>query len=150
MEDSTVATLKHSRRVDELMLELIGEVQGRLTKHDASKLSPEEKDVFDVYSPMLKECTYGSPEYWGYLEAMKPALAYHYANNRHHPEHFTNGVDGMTLVDLVEMLSDWKAATERHDDGNLEKSLEIQRQRFGLSNQLVNILRNTAVEAGWI
>ena len=150
MEDSTVATLKHSRRVDELLLELMWEIGLRVTKHDESKLSPEEKDVFDEYSPKLRDCTYGSEEYWGYLEAMKPALAHHYANNRHHPEHFENGVNGMTLVDLVEMLSDWKAATERHADGNLEKSLEIQRERFGLSDQLVSILRNTAVEAGWI
>jgi hypothetical protein len=150
MEDSTVATLKHSRRVDELLLELMWEIGLRVTKHDESKLSPEEKDVFDEYSPKLRDCTYGSKEYWGYLEAMKPALAHHYANNRHHPEHFENGVDGMTLVDLVEMLSDWKAATERHADGDLGKSLEIQRERFGLSDQLVSILRNTAVEAGWL
>lgn len=150
MEDSTLATLTHSRRVDELLLQLVGEIQGRVTKHDASKLSSEEKDVFDEFSPKLKDSTYGSDEYWEYLRAMKPALDHHYANNRHHPEHFENGVDGMTLVDLVEMLSDWKAATERHDTGDLEKSLEIQQKRFNLSDQLVSILRNTAVEAGWI
>ena len=45
-----------------------------------------------------------------------------------------SGVNDMTLVDLVEMLADWKAATERHDDGDLAKSLEIQRERFGLSD----------------
>lgn len=150
MEDSSLATIKHSRRVDELLLQMISEIQARVTKHDASKLSPEEKDVFDEFSPKLKDSTYGSEEYWEYLRAMKPALEHHYANNRHHPEHFENGVDGMTLVDLVEMLSDWKAATERHDTGDLEKSLEIQKQRFNLSDQLVAILRNTAVEAGWV
>ena len=150
MEDSTVATLTHSRRVDVLLMELMWEVGLRVGQHDASKLEDPEKHTFDVYSPMLRDCTYGSPEYWGYLEAMKPALEHHYANNRHHPEHFENGVSGMTLVDLIEMLADWKAATERHADGDLEKSLEIQRERFGLSDQLVSILRNTAVEAGWI
>lgn len=150
MEDSTLATLKHSRRVDELLLELIAELMLRLTKHDASKLSSEEKDVFDEFSPKLKDSTYGSEEYWGYLASMKPALDHHYANNRHHPEHFENGVDGMTLIDVFEMLSDWKAATERHDDGDLEKSLEIQQKRFSLSDQLVSILRNTAREAGWL
>lgn len=134
MEDSTLATLKHSRRVDELLLELIAELMLRLTNHDASKLSPEEKDVFDEFSPKLKDSTYGSEEYWGYLASMKPALDHHYANNRHHPEHFENGVDGMTLIDVFEMLSDWKAATERHDDGDLEKSLEIQQKRFSLSD----------------
>jgi hypothetical protein len=56
----------------------------------------------------------------------------------------------MTLVDVIEMLADWKAATERHEDGDLAKSLEIQRERFGLSDQLVAILRNTAEQFRWI
>lgn len=150
MEDSTLATLKHSRRVDELLLQLMAEIGLRVTKHDASKLEDPEKSTFDEFSPKLRDSTYGSDEYWSFLDAMKPALEHHYANNRHHPEHFENGVDGMTLVDLVEMLSDWKAATERHTDGDLEKSLEIQKKRFNLSDQLVSILRNTAKDAGWI
>lgn len=150
MEDSTLATLKHSRRVDELLLQLMAEIGLRVTKHDASKLEDPEKSTFDEFSPKLRDSTYGSDEYWSFLDAMKPALEHHYANNRHHPEHFENGVDGMTLVDLVEMLSDWKAATERHTDGDLEKSLEIQQKRFSLSDQLVSILRNTAREAGWL
>jgi Family of unknown function (DUF5662) len=54
----------------------------------------------------------------------------------------------MTLVDLIEMLADWKAATERRDDGDLAKSLEIQQERFGLSDQVVAILRNTAERFG--
>lgn len=149
-EDSTVATLKHSRRVDVLLMELMWELGLRVTQHDASKLEDPEKATFDEYSPKLRDCTYGSEEYYGYLDAMRPALIHHYANNRHHPEHFVNGVNGMTLIDLIEMLADWKAAGERHADGDLEKSLSIQRERFGLSDQLVSILRNTAVEAGWL
>jgi hypothetical protein len=59
---------------------------------------------------------------------MGDGLKHHYSHNRHHPEFFgEDGVDGMTLVDLIEMLADWKAATERHDDGDLAKSLEIHR-----------------------
>jgi Family of unknown function (DUF5662) len=57
---------------------------------------------------------------------MKPALGHHYAANRHYLEHFANGVNDVTLVDLVEMLADWKAATERSDTGDLRKSLEIE------------------------
>lgn len=149
-EDSTVATLKHSRRVDVLLMELMWEIGLRVTQHDASKLEDPEKETFDTYSPLLRDCTYGSDEYKGYLAAMQPALVHHYANNRHHPEHFPNGINGMTLVDLVEMLADWKAATERHADGNLERSLQINKDRFGMSDQLVDILHNTAREAGWI
>lgn len=150
MEDSTIATLRHSRRVDELLLELMWEIGLRVTKHDASKLEPPEKEIFDEFSPKLKALTYGSEEYFECLRQMQAGLKHHYENNRHHPEHFENGVAGMTLVDLIEMLADWKAATERHDDGDLGKSLEIQKQRFGISDQLSSILHNTAVEAGWL
>lgn len=148
--DSTVDTLKHSRRVDQLLLQMIVAIQGRVTLHDASKLEDPEKAIFDEYGPKLKTSTYGSDEYKGFLSEMKVALDHHYASNRHHPEHFENGVDGMTLVDLVEMLADWKAASERHADGDLAVSLGIQKTRFGLSDQLASILENTARDAGWI
>lgn len=147
---SLLATLQHSRRVDELLLQMTMLAQGRITKHDLSKMEEPELAIFDEYSPKLKDTTYGSDEYWEYLGHMEVALQHHYANNRHHPEHFITGVDGMTLIDLVEMLADWKAATERHADGDLERSLIIQQERFGLTHQLVSILRNTAKELGWV
>jgi hypothetical protein len=89
-------------------------------------------------------------EYKGYLEAMGAGLKHHHEANRHHPEHFDGGVNDMTLVDVIEMVADWKAATERHDDGDLARSLEIQQERFELSDQLVAILWNTAKHFGWL
>jgi len=50
----------------------------------------------------------------------------------------------MNLVDFVEMFLDWRAATERHEDGNIFKSIEINKDRFEISEQLCEILRNTA------
>lgn len=150
MSDSTLATLQHSRRVDELLLQVISGIQSRVTKHDLSKMEDPELQIFDEFSPKLKDSTYGSDEYKGFLEEMGSGLRHHYANNRHHPEHYPNGIEGMTLVDLVEMLCDWKAATERHDDGDLDRSLWIQRDRFHITDQLLSILRNTATEAGWL
>jgi hypothetical protein len=148
--DSTGDTLKHSLRVGELMVQAIGELCERSVRHDRSKIEPEERDTFDEFSPKLKESTYGSDEYKGFLADMKPALDHHYAANRHHPEHFADGVDGMTLVDVIEMLADWKAAGERHANGSMERSLKIQRDRFGLSDQLLAILTNTAQHFGWL
>lgn len=148
--DSTADTLRHSLRVGELMGRIITELVARSTKHDISKTRPPELEIFNEFTPKLKGSTYGSDEYKGFLEAMGAGLAHHYANNRHHPEHFENGVDGMTLVDVIEMLADWRAATERHDDGNLGKSLRIQKERFGLSEQLFNILWNTAAVFRWL
>ena len=148
--DSRPDTFAHSQRVGELMIQVIKEALERSTCHDRSKTESPEVEVFDEYTPKLKTSTYGSDEYKGFLAAMGEGLKHHYANNRHHPEHFKNGVNDMTLVDLIEMLADWKAATERHADGDLAKSLDIQQERFGLSDQLLEILWNTATRFGWI
>jgi hypothetical protein len=112
--------------------------------HDQSKLESPEVEAFTEYTPKLAGCTYGSEEYKGYLAAIKPALDHHYANNKHHPEHWANGVNDMNLLDVLEMLCDWKAASERHNDGNIQKSIEINSKRFNLSPQLTEILKNTA------
>lgn len=50
----------------------------------------------------------------------------------------------MNLMQLVEMWLDWCAACKRNKDGNILKSLEINKDRFKLSNQLYRILCNTA------
>lgn len=60
-----------------------------------------------------------------------------------------SGINGMDLFDILEMFFDWKAATERHNDGNIYKSLEYNKGRFNLSDQLFNIYWNTAVRLGY-
>jgi Family of unknown function (DUF5662) len=148
--DSRPATLAHSQRVGELMIQMIKEALDRSTCHDRSKTESPEVEIFDEFTPKLNDLTYGSDEYKQALKDMGPALVHHYANNAHHPEHHSNGLNGMTLVDLIEMLADWKAATERHADGNLYSSLIINQKRFNMSGQLFDILINTAKEYGWL
>jgi hypothetical protein len=137
--------LEVARRLNEIATMLIH----RWTAHDCSKLEDPELETFVRMTPKLKGSTYGSEQYKVFLAEMKPALDHHYAQNRHHPEHFPDGVDGMNLVDLVEMLCDWKAATARHADGDIERSLEVNMDRFGLSPQLVSILGNTIRDLDW-
>lgn len=55
-----------------------------------------------------------------------------------------SSVGGMNLVDVIEMFSDWRAATERHHDGNLRTSIAKNALRFAMSPQLVKIFENTA------
>lgn len=50
---------------------------------------------------------------------------------------------GMNLIDILEMICDWKAATLRHDDGDISKSIEINQKRFGYSDEMKQILKNT-------
>lgn len=60
-----------------------------------------------------------------------------------------NGMAGMSLLDLVEMLADWKAATERHDTGDIDRSIDINSERFGYDEMLRSIFHNTVREMGW-
>lgn len=137
-------TQLHINEVQRLIRLFATELLKRGEQHDQSKHSPEEADVFDEYSGRLKGLTYGSPEYKACLEAMKPALDHHYRVNRHHPEHFNDGLFGMNLLDLVEMFLDWYAASKRHADGNIYESIDKNFTRFGLSEQVRSILKNTA------
>lgn len=137
-------TFRHIERVRNLLNVCVQDLIRRGELHDQTKLESPEVEAFTEYTPKLAACTYGSDEYKGYLAAIKPALDHHYANNRHHPEHHKEGVNDMNLLDIMEMLCDWKAASERHNDGNIRKSIEINANRFSLSPQLVRILENTA------
>lgn len=74
---------------------------------------------------------------------MGVALEHHYANNRHHPEHHKDGIRGMTLVDIVEMFCDWKAASMRHNNGDMLTSIEKNKERFKYSDELEQIFKNT-------
>lgn len=137
-------TLKHIRNVKKYMSIVHNLITNRALDHDRTKLESPELEVFTEYTPKLANSTYGSDEYKGFLKEMNVALKHHYENNRHHPEHFENGINDMNLIDIVEMLCDWKAATLRHNNGDLLRSIEINAGRFGYDNQLKQILINTA------
>jgi hypothetical protein len=141
--DSRIETYRHIQTVQRLMGRLIADLQHRQQVHDQSKLVSPEVEIFDEFTPKLASSTYGSEEYKGFLTAMKPALDHHYAANSHHPEHYREGIRGMSLLDLVEMLADWKAATMRHANGDIRHSIEINQKRFGYSDELKQIFLNT-------
>lgn len=142
--DSSKDTLLHKRRINELLLLAAKEIMNRAVEHDNSKLESPEKIQFDEFTPKLGKSSYGSDEYSEFLSGLKIALDHHYTNNTHHPEHYENGVNGFDLFDLMEMFFDWKASSERHEDGDIYKSIEINKKRFGLSDQVVDIFKNTA------
>lgn len=147
--NSAPDTLRHIKRVNELLSNCAIELLERGKNHDSSKLERGEREYFDRVGERLKGLEYGSDEYKASLKELEPALEHHYANNPHHPEHYEDGVDSMNLFDVLEMLVDWKAAGERHDTGSIFKSLEYNKVRFSISPQLLRILENTANYIGW-
>lgn len=146
--DSRPDTYHHIGVVRSYLGQVIKELLDRADGHDASKLVDPELDTFNEYTPKLKESTFGSDEYKGFLIGMGEGLQHHYANNRHHPEHHYDGINDMTLIDLVEMICDWIAATKRHNDGDIHRSIDINQERFRYDDQLCQILHNTADALG--
>lgn len=146
--DSRPDTLEHIRQVRLYLSVVITKLKQRRTDHDASKLQSPEVEGFDEFTPQLRLLTYGSPEYEAARTGLGVALEHHYAHNSHHPEHYERGICGMSLLDLVEMVCDWKAATMRHADGDIRKSVEINQERFNYTNELKHIIVNTLRELG--
>lgn len=58
-------------------------------------------------------------------------------------------INAMSLLDSAEMLADHKAAGGRYKDGSIAQSMEVNRKRFGYSDQLYHIFWNTIRELGW-
>lgn len=136
-------TLRHMETVRNFLQVCIGELLQRGMQHDQTKLEPPEADTFEAYTPKLRGAAYGSEEYKTFLKEMAPALKHHYATYRHHPEHHAGGMQDMTLIDLLEMLCDWKASSMRMLDGDIYKSLDMNQQRFGYSDETKRFMKNT-------
>jgi hypothetical protein len=152
--DSGPETREHINRVRSLLMQVVDDLNKRGWKHDASKLEEPEKSIFDEFSPKLRAMTYSvdpESEYQMALGEMSVGLRHHYEHNDHHPE-FDNGMlNWMNLIQIIEMLADWKAAGERHaGGGDLRRSIETNQERFGYGDEVKQILLNTAEYLGWL
>jgi hypothetical protein len=150
METTPEALLKnneqtrlHVQRVQHYLIEFAHDLLRRALKHDDSKFSVDEAPYFAASVEKLKNSTYNSEEYKQTLLDIQPALQHHYKCNSHHPEHYSNGIAGMDLLDIVELFCDWKAASERHANGSIEQSIINNQVRFDLQEQIVSIMNNT-------
>lgn len=144
VNECRIETLKHIDKVQFFIIRAIKELASRGRNHDKSKLESPEVEIFTKFTPKLATSTYNSEEYKGFLKEMNVALSHHYRVNRHHPEHFRNGIKDMSLIDIMELLCDWKAATLRHNNGDLMTSIEVNQNRFHYSDEIKQIFKNTA------
>jgi hypothetical protein len=148
--DSRPDTYAHIGEVRTRLLQVVRDLLARADRHDASKLAEPELGVFNEYTPKLRDSTYGSDEYKAFLVGMGEGLKHHYTQNDHHPEHHERGVMDMDLVQVIEMLVDWKAATLRVADGDLRRSIAQNAERFGYGQEFERLLTNTAERFGWL
>lgn len=137
-------TVLHKKHVSDIGSLFITELKNRLEHHDDSKFSQDENKLFKAVLDKTANAPYGSDDYNAMLAKLRPALILHYSANRHHPEHFIDGIEGMNIIDLLEMFIDWCAATERNKEDDIHKSIDANAKRYDLPDELVSIFHNTA------
>ena len=145
-----LVTLRHIKRVNELVTNFAIDMIRRGQVHDDSKFNPVELEPLEALQALSDTegpAPFGSEEYERRKTLLGPMLEHHYAFNSHHPEHFENGIDGMDLGDLVEMFFDWKAASERGEETAM--NLSFSASRYKLSPQLLSIFQNTCKSNGF-
>lgn len=134
--------LEHKRLVGVYLQRVISALVERAVVHDYSKFGREEFGSYAKQLPIFARAKYGSEEYIACCRAIKPAIHHHLAHNTHHPEFYPDGINGMDLLDVVEMVCDWVAACQRNGEATLR--LDLQRERFGIDPQLYGIICRTA------
>ena len=148
--DFLCETLLHMSEVKENLETISSELKKRGLAHDRTKLQEIEFDAFVSTRDKFKKANYGSKEYQECIDKVKPAVDHHYENNRHHTGYHKNGINDMNLIDLMEMLADWKAAARRSPDKSLEDTLDYAFKKYGIGEQLGNMIRNTLKDLKWI
>jgi hypothetical protein len=136
--------VKHKEQVAVMLAKFSAELAYRAAVHDNSKFNSTEFDDCSENVLEFNKYPFGTPEYDALREKLKNAIVYHRERNRHHPEHFENGIDGMNLIDILEMLVDWKSASTRSPEDSLRKGLPLLKEKYNISPQLLKILENTA------
>ena len=141
-----IQTSKHKLWVLWYTVVVCCKLLNRGVKHDFSKYGKKESSGYASVIFNLKNLAYGSDEYKTALEEIKPSTVLHYSQNRHHPEFHPNGVGDMSMLDLTEMMIDWRAATRRHKNGDIFKSIEINQDRFKYNETIKRLMLSLAKE----
>jgi hypothetical protein len=142
--------IMHKIEVSENLKEVESELNRRGIVHDKSKFLPIEHDAFVKTRPDFKKANYGTPEYQKCIEAIQPSIDHHYSNNRHHVAYHENGFSDMNLIDILEMLADWKAANRRSPDLNFEDSLPSCYKKYNIPENMQKHIEKTLKYLGWI
>jgi len=137
------ALSNHRMKVEEYIYCISTNLLMRGMCHDSSKYKEPEYSAF-LKATNMRDCEYDSEEYRKRLASLANARSYHYLVNSHHPQHYRNGVNGMDLMDVIEMLCDWKASVCRNRNEGFAMCLKLNIKRFKIDEQLGEILTNTA------
>ena len=142
--DARLDSLLHIKKVSTNINEIAIEVIKRSIKHDDSKFESPERETLDKIVPILKKGS-SSPNYSEAKKEVKELMDVHKSKNSHHPEYYSNGINGMNLLDVIEYLSDMKAES----NNNLEEILLKNSKKYSWNEQFLNIMKNTMEILKW-
>ena len=142
--------LRHISEVAENLEDIIHDLRKRGISHDRTKLEELEFDSFVKTQPKFKKVNYGSKEYQECVEAIKPAIEHHYQSNRHHTGFHKNGFADMNLLDILEMLADWKAASRRNPDLSFKESLPKAFEKYNIPENMQKHIIATLEYLRWL
>lgn len=136
--------LKQHKKGVKNYLEIISMLlNSRALTHDNSKSSNEEYKYYKMANSVNRN---DFKTYEEYLDFIKPTLnkglKHHYENNRHHPEYFDNGIEDMTLIDVLEMIADWYISIKQNGK-ELDNEIKYNFDKYNVSEQLRKIIMNT-------
>ena len=124
--------MRHRETVAEFLHNLSDYFRARAREHDQSKLMFDEFEGFARINRVARNHAYGTKEYEESMASEKEpggAIHLHFSRNAHHPE-FHDSPKDMGLLDLMELVIDWKAATLTYGTNTLAESMPVQRKRF--------------------
>lgn len=125
-------TLRHRELVRLALRRVAVQLEQRGLLHDLSKWSEDELSGFVRINRVAREHAYGSEEYRASMRREEETIRLHYSRNSHHPE-YHDDIRQMGVLDLLEMVCDWWAASITYGKISLADSLEVHRERFDFS-----------------
>lgn len=134
--------MRHREVVADFLHNFSDYFRARAREHDQTKLRFDEFEGFARINKVARNHAFGTPEYDASMEeAKKPGgcIHLHFSRNAHHPE-FHDSEKDMGLLDLMEMVMDWKAASMTYGTNTLAESLPIQLERHDFDPWQVRVI----------
>jgi len=146
--DNTICDF-NSRNIEFTPSAITAALDYRAFTHDNTKIEkPDQKHLLDLLGPRNNtNPDYGTHEYYARIGDFCRS---HHANSTHHPEHFENGVSGMTLIDFIEHLCDTNGARIRYGNGDIVDNIANQAKKYKYTQNFFNLCTNTNKRLGLI
>lgn len=129
--------IKHIRSVRFKMGLLANLIRKRSRSHDSFKF---KEDILTVLSNYNLQLSIAIDE--DEILNLEKKIELINTRNAKHPAFHKNGINNMTLVDIIEMFSDWLIIAEEKNLDTVE-FLEDNCKQFKISSQVLNIFINT-------